>query len=1409
MNWFDLLFLIFLIVFGVIGWNKGLIRSAFFVIRIALSLLIVRLFAEKAALHIFNRTALGGFFEGLITKIKDSAVSLFKLEGLAVNPDAAYLTVLALTGVIIFLVFMFVFSLIEKLVLKKSDKNGKKVKVPLRLCGLIFNMIVIVLVLVFSLNSVLYSAVVSGNNFFIRGVGNSAVSAFAADKLLGIESAKALNEKLLHDLANTEMDDIVLSSDIPLIDKLTIDRPVTIDGSAGKLIGEVNIKSSGVVLKNITIDGSTNVNIDTSGGSTVFDNCTITDGIVFSGTKAGEAELKSGTELYSKSIIKNKNFNLNMETNSKVSALVCREEGISIEGSGTIDVFESVLVPTSISDGINVKMKVEAAPMEFVIKFMPSASKQDIDTLFSEYSLTSLRQLALIDAYQVRMEGENPLSRFTALESHKLVEYIDSNYIYNSASETDSGWELSEFLWGFDNEGQVVNGQKGSKEVDISLLKAWDITRGSNEVIVAVIDTGTDINHPNLKENIWINPGETANGIDDDSNGYVDDIHGWDFLNNDNMPYDAPTADRHGTHCSGTIAAAGSSSVFGAAPDIKILPLKFLGDKPSTLSGIISAINYCKTMGIKISNNSWGGGAESAALKEAIANSGMLFICAAGNDSFNLDETPCYPSSYKLPNMISVAAVDNRGSLAGFSNYGRTTVHVGAPGVDIYSTIPGGGHDFMNGTSMAAPHVTGIAALIASSGVNDPARIKQIILNSAKNTPLNSLFATTITGGMANAATALGAAGDDKIPDDGEPVEDEILPPSLPVDGDGTPIDPSKISEGQYVEFGAYYGQPVIWQIINKAGDGLLLFSKDIIALKAFDANGDKTDGRDHIFGHRKKNGSNFWEKSNIREWLNSSQKNVTYSHLSPENSRLAWGKGGYANEPGFLTNFTSEEQSLILPVTHKSILAHTDRNISTLQGGSELLKFDKDITKAGLNYDSSYYIKVTDSVFLLSLDELKKYVYQKGMDIKGYLTPSALSHTDIIGSDHNISNPYLYWLRTPLAGAGNSTYYVDASGSLDYAPAYGGNMGLRPALYVSYDTLRYGSGSLEDPYRYTSERKEAVDVSAALEPSADPPAPSGLAAASSNVPTGWGNTSVNMLNGGYIGMDNGFAYFNSASGIILKIKEDGSQKQEYSTKGNSAAINMNVVNGNIFYPGEASVEIIRSDGSTSSIGDLCHSSKSGDPKFLMVQGEWMYYSITASDGRTRIYKIKTDGSSRTKLEQFDHTPGNMAYGSDGIYYLASPKGGNSSAIYRVRYDAAGLSQEYGSSSFANSDKIVEIESSKGFAIFNDNIYYVTESDAVYGIRTDGSGKKKITDAKLQTFGLFGPFYTLMCEADEWLYVNIQGKGTCRVKTDGSGKTEIVSSASCATVFNSELYFTTQSGIYKTDMDGNNKIVIE
>ncbi|WP_196811806.1 S8 family peptidase, partial [Dolichospermum circinale] len=267
--------------------------------------------------------------------------------------------------------------------------------------------------------------------------------------------------------------------------------------------------------------------------------------------------------------------------------------------------------------------------------------------------------------------------------------------------------------------------------------------------------------HPDLVGNIWTNPGEIANdGIDNDNNGYIDDIRGWDFAYNDNNPSDV---DGHGTHVSGTIAGKGNNGVgvTGVAWNAKIMPLKFLDDTGSgTLSAAILAINYATAKGVKITNNSWGGGGYSQALYDAInaaGQSGALFIAAAGNSGQNADINPMYPAAYNLANIISVASTTHTDALSSFSNYGLTSVDLGAPGSAIYSTLPNNSYGTLSGTSMATPHVAGAAALVWSQ---NPTWTAQQVKNTLMNTgdSIAALAGKTVSGKRLNVFNALAAA---------------------------------------------------------------------------------------------------------------------------------------------------------------------------------------------------------------------------------------------------------------------------------------------------------------------------------------------------------------------------------------------------------------------------------------------------------------------------------------------------------------------------------------------------------------------------------------------------------------------------------------------------------------------------
>jgi subtilisin family serine protease len=270
-------------------------------------------------------------------------------------------------------------------------------------------------------------------------------------------------------------------------------------------------------------------------------------------------------------------------------------------------------------------------------------------------------------------------------------------------------------------------------------MKAWEVTEGSEEVRVAVIDTGVDYTHPDLASQIAINLSEKNGqaGVDDDGNGYVDDIYGYNFSSKTADPMDGHG---HGTHCAGVIGAArNGSGIVGVMSKVKIIPIKFLSDSGSgeTIDAI-SAIDYAIKRGAHVMSNSWGGGDHEQALMDAITsakNAGITFVAAAGNEYSNNDETPAYPASYSVDNVISVGSFTSNGSKSSFSNHGINSVHVFAPGSNIYSTVNRGGYQSMSGTSMATPHVAGIVGLMLSKEPNlSPAEIRERLIRTSNQT---------------------------------------------------------------------------------------------------------------------------------------------------------------------------------------------------------------------------------------------------------------------------------------------------------------------------------------------------------------------------------------------------------------------------------------------------------------------------------------------------------------------------------------------------------------------------------------------------------------------------------------------------------------------------------------------------
>lgn len=311
---------------------------------------------------------------------------------------------------------------------------------------------------------------------------------------------------------------------------------------------------------------------------------------------------------------------------------------------------------------------------------------------------------------------------------------------------------------------------------DIGVKDAWQLaaTKGSPDMIVAVIDTGVDYTHEELAENVWRNPGESGNGretngIDDDNNGFIDDVVGWDFAANDNKPYDITSGfmgnPGHGTHCAGNVAAKSDNGkgIVGVAPNVKIMAMRFISEKGSgTTDAAVSAIKYAVDNGAKVLSNSWGSegdDGEGQILKDAIQyamDRGVLFVAAAGNSSYNNDNPTkaSVPASYEHDNIISVAAIDKSNRLASFSSYGLTTVDIGAPGVDVYSSIPKNKYMNMPGTSMACPHVAGAAALYWSKNPQASVlEVKDAILKSA--VPISALNGKVVTGGKLNVKNLL------------------------------------------------------------------------------------------------------------------------------------------------------------------------------------------------------------------------------------------------------------------------------------------------------------------------------------------------------------------------------------------------------------------------------------------------------------------------------------------------------------------------------------------------------------------------------------------------------------------------------------------------------------------------------
>jgi serine protease len=411
----------------------------------------------------------------------------------------------------------------------------------------------------------------------------------------------------------------------------------------------------------------------------------------------------------------------------------------------------------------------EVVANEAIVRFNATDDLQRqtfVDNAISLVNASDHRRIGpdQLNMFHIRSKNMNTRELVNMLSKLAGVQYAEFNYVYH-AGLTPNDTRFGQ-MWGLNNTGQVVSGQTGVPGADISAVQAWDVSTGSTSVVVGVIDTGVDYNHPDLAANIWSAPASFTVTVGGQTITCPAGSHGFNAVANTCNPLDD---NNHGTHTSGTIGARGNNGqgVVGVNWTTRIMGLKFLnasgsGNTADAIECIQFAVQAKQRFGasanVRVLSNSWGGGGFSQALLDAInsANSNnMLFVAAAGNANSNNDTTAFFPANYNAPNVLAVAATDNRDNKSSFSNFGATTVDLGAPGTSILSTVRNGGFAVFSGTSMATPHVSGAAALVLSRCSLSTSALKANLMNNVDR--ISSLSGRTVSGGRLNVDRAIRA----------------------------------------------------------------------------------------------------------------------------------------------------------------------------------------------------------------------------------------------------------------------------------------------------------------------------------------------------------------------------------------------------------------------------------------------------------------------------------------------------------------------------------------------------------------------------------------------------------------------------------------------------------------------------